>query len=470
MINAPDNQEGSSNARQRMARRGTARGEWIGGRGRTARLGVTGCLALLLIGCNAVGRTDSHGWVVTGIAPVQWPADTVAPVAIPLSPAWDVPDVLAARITFDDRPARKAVVQCERMHGTGDRHAWVMMHVEPEERGQHVTIELLPDLEQVVQPIYALNYDGRSLHVRDDLGRPALTYVHGTPLADAPYPFTSYFHPIFGLDGEILTDVYPADHRHHRGLFCAWVRHEHEGTSLGSWWQPRSGGVRSVPEELTFHSGPVFARFHSRHWLVHRAADSGDEARFLQDDVICRLYPATESGRAIDIEIALLASMPGIRLGGTTDEGKGYGGLTFRFAPADDVEIRTDGTLLDDDGINHRAHWADWSGTFKTPEGQAGVKPSGAAILVHPGHPDYPTEWLLRHYGILNVSFPGVAMLDISTDDPLILRYRLWVHRGDARAGRVEAQGFAYSADWQWRVAPTEGAGNGASRSTSDRS
>ena len=43
-------------------------------------------------------------------------------------------------------------------------------------------------------------------------------------------------------------------------------------------------------------------------------------------------------------------------------------------------------------------------------------------------------------------------MLEIPTDEPVRLRYRLWVHRGNARQGRVDAQYRTYSADWEWKV------------------
>jgi hypothetical protein len=32
------------------------------------------------------------------------------------------------------------------------------------------------------------------------------------------YARANYIHPLYGLDGEILTEDFPADHLHHRGL------------------------------------------------------------------------------------------------------------------------------------------------------------------------------------------------------------------------------------------------------------
>jgi len=36
------------------------------------------------------------------------------------------------------------------------------------------------------------------------------------------YSRANYIHPLYGLDGEILTEDFPADHLHHRGIFWAW--------------------------------------------------------------------------------------------------------------------------------------------------------------------------------------------------------------------------------------------------------
>ena len=55
--------------------------------------------------------------------------------------------------------------------------------------------------------------------------RPILVYNHGIRSKQgnpAPKPHSCYIHPLYGLDGEVLTDDFPADHLHHRGVFWAW--------------------------------------------------------------------------------------------------------------------------------------------------------------------------------------------------------------------------------------------------------
>lgn len=55
--------------------------------------------------------------------------------------------------------------------------------------------------------------------------RPVFVYNHGMihqPGVPADRARSTYVHPLYGLDGEVLTDDFPADHTHHRGLFWAW--------------------------------------------------------------------------------------------------------------------------------------------------------------------------------------------------------------------------------------------------------
>jgi hypothetical protein len=61
-----------------------------------------------------------------------------------------------------------------------------------------------------------------------DVDRPVLTYnfqnVPVPPGVTGRYAVarSDYIHPLYGLDGEVLTKDYSPDHPHHRGLYWAW--------------------------------------------------------------------------------------------------------------------------------------------------------------------------------------------------------------------------------------------------------
>jgi len=43
-------------------------------------------------------------------------------------------------------------------------------------------------------------------------------------------------HPLYGLKGDILTEDFPADHLHQRGIYWAWHQVLVNGKSMGDMW------------------------------------------------------------------------------------------------------------------------------------------------------------------------------------------------------------------------------------------
>ncbi|MGZ4962740.1 MAG: DUF6807 family protein, partial [Limisphaerales bacterium] len=128
--------------------------------------------------------------------------------------------------------------------------------------------------------------------------RPVLVYNHGVISKQgvpADRARSSYVHPLYGLDGEILTDDFPKDHFHHRGLFWAWP-HVRIGEQDYDLWMLK--GIRHQFE----------------HWIERKA--DGDNAvlgvqngwfigaaKVVDEQVWLRVLPATTEGQAIDVEL-----------------------------------------------------------------------------------------------------------------------------------------------------------------------
>jgi hypothetical protein len=265
---------------------------------------------------------------------------------------------------------------------------------------------------------------------------PVLAYRYGDQCPEGiPLDRTrsSYLHPIWGLDGEILTDDFPADHHHHRGLSWMWPRMK-VGEREVELWHIRGIRDRFV-EWIERDSDERGARLViGNEWIL----DDGTIAA--HERVRIEVHPATERGRAIDIEIGIEVLDEPIVLQGQVD--KGYGGLNLRFAPREDTVLFTDTGRQESDSDRQRFAWGDLSARFEGRE-----EPSGIAILVHPDHPDAPVPWTLRHYGDSNAAWPGVDAVLLEPGELLTLTYRLWVHRGAAPAGEVEAAWRSYVED-----------------------
>jgi hypothetical protein len=154
----------------------------------------------------------------------------------------------------------------------------------------------------------------------------------------------------------------------------------------------------------------------------------------VEERTVITVHPVAGDARAIDFEIALRALAPGIRIGGSEDP-KGYGGFSVRVRMPDGLVFTGEkGPVIPEELQVAAGPWVDLS----APYGADG-ETSGVTILVHPDNPGFPQPWILRQKGSMqNPVFPGREAVEVPTDDPLVLRYRLVVHRGGARSADME--------------------------------
>ncbi|MCJ7680569.1 MAG: PmoA family protein, partial [Candidatus Aminicenantes bacterium] len=68
--------------------------------------------------------------------------------------------------------------------------------------------------------------------------KPVLTYQYGDRLPDgvpSRYIHSTYIHPLYSLDGVVLTADFPLDHLHHHGLFWTWPEVKTRGFKTQTW-------------------------------------------------------------------------------------------------------------------------------------------------------------------------------------------------------------------------------------------
>jgi hypothetical protein len=234
-----------------------------------------------------------------------------------------------------------------------------------------------------------------------------------------------YIHPIYGLDGETLTEDFPPEgHFHHRGLGWAWAEVK-LGERLTDPWDLRGirARFRSWAERETDPDRAILAA--EDDWVL-------DETKVVATEVMrLEVHKATDVGRAIDVQWRLTAQGEPIQIAGRKTAG--YGGFMFRFPALKQTVITTNEGPQPTDANLKPCVWADLSSRFTQ-----GDLRSGAAVFLHPTHPGLPVGWTLRYYGLLNPAWPGVTPITLKPGEPLVLRYRLWIHRGDAATGGVQ--------------------------------
>ncbi len=260
---------------------------------------------------------------------------------------------------------------------------------------------------------------------------------------DGKFSRCHYIHPLYGLDGEILTEDFPSDHLHHRGIFWAWHQVFVGDKKVGDGWslEDFSQDVYDA-KTLSLNNGSSALKV-KVFWKSPLWTDAeGRQKPFVKETTIIRVEPASAGTRKIDFQISLLALEDGVRIGGAANE-KAYGGFSARIRLPKDISFTGQGGDVTPAGTPIKAGpWLDFSGHFGE-QGQV----SGLAILCHRSLPcprvsrresgrraGYPQQWILRRTGSMqNAVYPGQEPVSLSRKEPLVLRYRLIVHRGDAQ-------------------------------------
>ena len=228
-----------------------------------------------------------------------------------------------------------------------------------------------------------LEKDEGFLFVED--GKEVLFYQRKPKSRDGQFERANYIHPLYGLDGEILTEDFPADHLHHRGIFWAWHQISVGEKKVGDPWMAKdfSWDVREAKASRVDSSSSALklvVLWKSPLWVD----GAGSQKPLVRETTTIRVHRASEGKRKIDFEINLLALENDLRIGGSEDD-KGYGGFSPRIRLPEDIRIVGRNGAVEAQILSVDAGpWLDFSGSF-----QAG-KVSGVAILTHPSVPGFP--------------------------------------------------------------------------------
>jgi hypothetical protein len=252
-----------------------------------------------------------------------------------------------------------------------------------------------------------------------------LFYQRRLKSKDGKYARANYVHPLLDLDGEPLTEDFPADHLHQRGIFWAWHQVTIGGKAVGDPWALKDSGwdIRAVKSESS--DGRMSLRTEVD-WLSPLWRDAkGAQKPFVREEAVIHVHRAEKTRRVVDFEIGLTALQSETRIGGAAPT-PGYGGFSPRLRLPSDVRfLGPKGDVQPVTGPVDAAAWIDVAGTLA--EGRI----SGVAMLTHPTTPGFPQPWILRRKASMqNPVFPGAVPILLPTEKPLVLRYRLVIHRG----------------------------------------
>ena len=247
-------------------------------------------------------------------------------------------------------------------------------------------------------------------------GRPVYVYNHGVIRPEgvpADRYRCCYVHPLYSPKGVVVTDDFPQDHYHHRGIFWVWPVVNVGGKHYDLWlihgirkrfgrWTARATGEHSA--RLAFSNG----------WF----ADDG-QREVVREQVEIVALSAVSGRREIEFTLRFEAVDRPVKINGKLD-GKGYGGFCARIAPRRETVIITDKGQEQKDTNLVPHPWARQEALFQN--GRAGLR-----IDIDPSNPGYPNGWCLRYYGFLGVNFPGLDGYTLRLGKPLTLKYKVTV-------------------------------------------
>ena len=262
----------------------------------------------------------------------------------------------------------------------------------------------------------------------NEAGKPVLRYNYRTVQPPEGFPDrihpnnrkyararSNYIHPLYGPDGELLTEDWSVDHPHHRGVYWAWPE-----VDFGT----QRGDLHALQR--------VFARPSGNLQLCNEAEYAEIEAEniwkwedrvpIVRERAIIRAYRSSEHGRHVDLRFRFTALEDGVTLArrGT----KAYGGLNIRLSPVSDHEIVFHTDPAD---AQPRMAWADSVGNRADGQG-----PAALAVLEKRTNPHWPGQWVqFPKLPWFQPTFPAAGTrYALKQGQPLVLQYRLWIRRG----------------------------------------
>jgi hypothetical protein len=270
-------------------------------------------------------------------------------------------------------------------------------------------------------------------------GQPVLQYNYETVeppegVGDA-FARNAYLHPVWSPTGQIVTDDFPADHYHQRGIFLAWTKTEF-GDLHPDFWNLGSLTGRIICEQVeskdadaagatlvTKHlwqarRGEAWVPVLRETWTIRVHAPTAADADCWTMDLTSRQECATDTPLVLPVYF--------------------YGGFAYRGARAW-LEQRDLAWALTSEGKARQS--ADrTTGKWCVMGGPLGDGWGGATVMDHPGNLRHP-NWLRVHPSIpyFGYMLPQAEAFTFEPGKEHLFRYRILVHSSQPTAEQLEA-------------------------------
>jgi hypothetical protein len=234
-----------------------------------------------------------------------------------------------------------------------------------------------------------------------------------------------YIHPVYAPSGRSITDDFPADHRHHHGIWWAWTKTEFEGRHPDFWnVGDGTGNVEFVAVDSTW-SGSVHGGFKARTKSVDMSAPK--PVTVLNEEWQVTVYRVGQGKDAYSM-FDLVSTQDCATTSPLVLPEYRYGGLGFRghreWLDKQNCFFLTSEGKDRANGNGTRARWVHIGGRI-------GGEFAGIAILDHPANFRAPQPVRLNPDQPFFCYAPSVLGLwEIARGQQYVSRYRFVVYDG----------------------------------------
>jgi len=242
---------------------------------------------------------------------------------------------------------------------------------------------------------------------------------------DKLYERSGFIHPLWSTKGTVLTNIHPADHIHHLGIWMPWTHTEFEGKAVDFWNLKGGQGTVRFNRFLSATRGPVYGGFQAEQEHVVLKTDEGEKV-VLNEVWDVRVFNV--GGRKKGYWIWDFVSTQRCVADSPLKQVKyRYGGFGYRATGEWDegnAEYLTSEGKNRKNGHTTRARWCDTSGEIDGWE--------GITFYSHPENFQHPEPMRIWPEGQVFFNWaPGQATdWEMKPGVDHVFRYRMYVHDG----------------------------------------
>jgi hypothetical protein len=381
-----------------------------------------------------------------------------APVSVSLNALSDIPGRQGLGL-MEVSGSKRVLVPSQIEPGSPPKLWWVLSGTTP--AGSTRIFEIVPGFgnDVVFDNAASVEVSKNELFLEMQVfGKKVLRYNHALmppPQGQSPlFPRSGFIHPLWSPSGDVLTNIHPADHIHHLGIWMPWTKTKFEDKDVDFWNLGEGQGTVRFVKFLSTTSGLVYGGFQTEHDHIALKTSAGEKA-VLKEVWDVRVYNVggLEKGYWL---VDFMSTQRCIADSPLYQMEYRYGGFGFRGAAQwqdDNGTYLTSEGKTRKDGHGTRARWCDMGGAI---EG----KWAGVTVMSHPQNFRHPEPMRIWDKGQVFFNFAPSQLGDwvMEPGKENIFRYRLYVHEGKVNVDDVERIWRDYAEPPNVKIEPAAGA------------